>query len=213
MRKIDLENWPRRTHFELFREMAFPHFSLTTIVDLSNFYPYLKKQGVSFTIGMMYLLAKTANQIPEFRYRIRGETVIEHETIHPSCTILTDDNLFAFCSVRFSEDFQDFAARAAELITLVKTNPTLDDSDWADSLLFMTSLPWISFTSMHHPNLSTTDSVPRVAWGKYSKEADKIRMPLNIQAHHGLIDGLHVGQFFNQFQNYLNTPEKALSMV
>lgn len=210
MREIDLENWPRRAHYEMFRKMAFPHFSLTTIVELSNFYQYLKKQELSFTIGMIYLLAKTANQIPEFRCRIRDETVIEHDIIHPSCTILTDDNLFAFCSVRFSEDFQDFAALAAERIALVKTDPTLDDSDWADSLLFMTSLPWISFTSMHHPNSSTTDSVPRVAWGKYLIEADTIRMPLNIQAHHGLIDGLHVGQFFDQFQAYLDDPEKAL---
>lgn len=210
MREIDLENWPRRAHFEIFRNMAFPHFSLTTNLELSNFYRYLKMEGVSFTIGMMYLIAKTANQIPEFRCRIRGESVIEHETIHPSCTILTDDNLFTFCSVRFSEDFKDFAARAAEQITLMKTNPSLDDGEWADSLLYMTSLPWISFTSMHHPNISTTDSVPRVAWGKYTKEADKINMPLNIQAHHGLIDGLHVGQFFNQFQAYLDDPEEAL---
>lgn len=210
MREIDFENWPRRAHFEMFQKMAFPHFSLTTIVELSNFYRYLKKQERSFTIGIMYLLAKTANQIPEFRCRIRGETVIEHEIIHPSCTILTDDNLFAFCSVRYSENFQDFAARAAERIALVRANPTLDDSDWADSLMFMTSLPWISFTSMHHPNISTTDSVPRVAWGKFSKEDETIRMPLNIQAHHGLIDGLHVGQFFDQFQAYLNAPEKAL---
>ena len=210
MREIDLENWPRRVHFEMFQKMAFPHFSLTTIVELSNFYRYLKNQEISFTIGIIYLLAKTANQIPEFRCRIRGETVIEHETIHPSCTVLTEANLFAFCSIRFSENFQDFATRAAERIALVRANPTLDDSDWADSLLFMTSLPWISFTSMHHPNLSTTDSVPRVAWGKYSIEDERIRMPLNIQAHHGLIDGLHIGQFFDQFQAHLNTPEKAL---
>ena len=167
MRMIDLETWPRRDHFETFSKMDFPHFSLTVTVELTSFYRYLKQRGVSFTIGMMYLAAKTANQIPEFRYRIRGESVVEHEVIHPSSTILTDDNLFTFCSVRYAEDFQDFATRAATKIAAAKSTPDLDDSNWEDTLLFMTSLPWISFTSMHHPNISASDSVPRIAWGKY----------------------------------------------
>jgi len=211
MRQIDLETWPRRNHYEIYRKAEFPHYSLTASLDLTEFYPYLKQLGVSFTIGMMFLIAKTANGIPEFRCRIRGETVIEHEVIHPSSTILTDDGLFAFCAVSYSDDFQDFAARAARLIALAKTNPTLDDGEAADSLLFMTSLPWIAFTSMHHPMTSRSDSVPRIAWGKYEQVGDKIKMPLNVQAHHGLIDGLHVGRFFNQIQAYMNEPEKALA--
>ncbi len=211
MRTIDMENWPRKTHYDLFRSMDFPHFSLTIQLDLTTFYPYIKQRGESFTVCIMYLIAKAANRIPEFRYRIRGDAVIEHEVVHPSATILTEDDLFAFCSVRYSEDFSDFAPRAAERIAYVRTNPTLDDSDWRDSLLFMTSMPWIHFTSMHHPQASVNDSTPRIAWGKFAWEGESIKMPLNVQAHHALLDGLHVGRFFDYFQAYLDQPEEALS--
>jgi chloramphenicol O-acetyltransferase type A len=211
MRKIDLDSWHRRTHYELYRGMDFPHFSLTIRLDLTNFLPYIKERGDSFTVCMMYLAAKAANRIPEFRIRIREDAVIEHEVIHPSATILTDDELFTFCSVRYSEDFSVFAPRAAERIAFFKANPTLEDGDWQDSLLFMTSMPWIHFTSMHHPEISVNDSVPRVAWGKFIQEGDSIKMPLNVQAHHALIDGLHVGRFFETFQSYMDQPDEALS--
>ena len=211
MRQIDMDNWHRRTHYELFRSMDFPHFSLTIRLDLTNFLPYIKQRRESLTVCMMYLAAKAANRIPEFRTRIREDAVIEHEVIHPSVTILTEDELFTFCSVRYAEDFSDFAPRAREQINYVRANPSLDDGDWRDSLLFMTSMPWIHFTSMHHPETSVNDSVPRVAWGKYLQEGDSIKMPLNVQAHHALIDGLHVGRFFETFQFYMDQPEEAFS--
>ena len=211
MRKIDMDNWPRRAHYDLFRTMDFPHFSLTIRLDLTTFLPYIKQREDSITVCMMYLIAKAANRIPEFRYRIREDTVIEHEVVHPSVTVLTDDDLFTFCSVPYSEDFSDFAPRAAEQIVSARTNPSLDDSDWGDSLQYMTSMPWIHFTSMHHPGASVNDSVPRVAWGKYIQEGDSIKMPLNVQAHHALIDGLHVSRFFEHIQTYMDQPEEAFS--
>lgn len=211
MRKIDLENWPRRAHFEVFQKMDYPHFNLTANVTITKFYPLLKQQGISFTIGMMYLIAKTANGIPEFRHRIQGEEVVEFEVCHPSTTILTEEELFTYCAVDYSEDFLEFAARAAKQIAMVRDNPTLEDGDWRDSLLFMTSLPWVSFTSVIHPlHLSPADSVPRFAWGKYFEEGSILKIPLSVQAHHALMDGLHMGKFFNQIQAFLDNPEKAL---
>jgi chloramphenicol O-acetyltransferase type A len=64
----------------------------------------------------VYVLSRAANAIPEFRYRIRAEKVVEHEIVHPSTTILTDEDLFSFCIFNYIEDFSLFAARAAEQI-------------------------------------------------------------------------------------------------
>lgn len=208
MRTIDMKNWPRRQHYELYSAFDQPHFSLCANVDLSRFYPFIKEQQHSFTIAIVYLIARTANDIPEFRYRIRGGTVIEHELVHPSTTVLTADELFSFCTFTYQPDFKQFAAHAAERIAYVKQHPILSDGPEQDDLLFMTSIPWVSFTSLMHPiHLHPADSVPRLAWGKYFWEGQAIKMPLSIQGHHALMDGLHLGKFYQRFQAYLDQPQ------
>jgi chloramphenicol O-acetyltransferase type A len=78
-------------------------------------------------------------------------------------------------------------------------------------LLFMTAIPWVSFTSFMHPmNLQPPDSVPRFAWGKFFKDGDRIKMPLGVQVHHALMDGIHVGRYYNAVQEYLGMPESTL---
>ncbi|MFN2143859.1 MAG: CatA-like O-acetyltransferase [Anaerolineales bacterium] len=211
MKEIELETWPRRAHFEVFQKMDFPYFNLTANVDITALRLALRHRGASFSIGVMYLISRVANGIPEFRTRIRGEKVIEHEVVHPSTTILTEDDLFTYCSVHYSPDFPAFQAEAEKRFAEVRANPELHDDDWADTLLYMTSIPWVSFTSIMHPiHLSPADSVPRFAWGKYFPEGDRIKMPLNVHGHHGLMDGVHAGRFFEQFQELADAPEDYL---
>jgi chloramphenicol O-acetyltransferase type A len=207
MRHIDMQTWPRREHFKIFSTFDYPHFSLCANVDLTAFYPYVKQQGISFNIATVYLLARAANAIPEFRYRIRAGEVVEHEIVHPSTTILIDDDLFSFCTMDFVEDFSEFAARAAEMIAHVKEEPTLSDEPGRDDLLFMTAIPWVSFTSFMHPlQLHPTDSVPRFAWGKFFEDGRSWKMPLSVQGHHALMDGIHVGRYLEELQGYLHKP-------
>jgi chloramphenicol O-acetyltransferase type A len=211
MRYVDLSNWPRRTHFQTFKAFDYPHFNLTAAVDLGLFYPAVKQRGRSFSIALVYVLARAANAIPEFRQRIRGEQVVEHEVVHPSFTVLVENDLFSFCSVSYEPDFAAFARRAREQIAYVKENLTLEDEPNQDNLLFMTGLPWISFTGVMHPiHMHPVDSVPRIAWGKFVQEERWIHMPLSVQGHHALMDGLHVGRYFEQVQALLNQPEYIL---
>jgi len=207
MREIDLRTWSRRDHFALYSAFDYPHFSMSANVDLTDFYTAVKPQGYSISVAIMYVIARAANAIPEFRYRIRNGKVIEHERVHPSTTILTQDDLFSFCTVVYREHFPAFAARAAERIASVKANIVLDDGPWQDELLFMTAIPWVSFTSFVHPtHQPRLDSVPRFAWGRFFQQTDRMMMPLNCQAHHALMDGLHMGRFYEEVQSLLSNP-------
>jgi chloramphenicol O-acetyltransferase type A len=213
MREIDLSTWPRREHFEVFNNWTYPHFSLCANVDLTTFRPAVKAHDVSLTVAIVYVLARAANDIPEFRYRIRGERVVEHDVVNPSTTILLDNDLFTFCSFTYHADFADFAPHAATQIDHIKTNPTLEDEPGQDDLLYMTAIPWVSFTSLMHPmNLTPVDSVPRLAWGKFFAEGDALKMPLSVQAHHALLDGLHLGRYYMRVQDYLNAPDSTLGL-
>ena len=72
--------------------------------------------------------------------------------------------------------------------------------------LHRSSLPWVRFTSVSHPiHMHPADSVPRITWGKCASENGAVRMPMSVQVHHGLADGVHVGQFYTFFQEWADT--------
>jgi len=209
MRTINLETWPRREHFGVFKDWEYPHFNMCANVDLTKFCPLVKHRGISFNLAVIYFLTRAANVIPEFRYRIRGGDVIEHEVVHPSSTILGKDDVFSFCALTYCDDFSKFAQMATEKIARVQQRPRLSEEDQdRDDWLYMTAIPWVSFTSFMHPlRLNPADSVPRFAWGKFFHEGDAWKMPLSVQGHHAVMDGLHVGRFYEEMQNYLDQPE------
>jgi chloramphenicol O-acetyltransferase type A len=207
MRNIDMQTWPRRQHFKLYSAFDHPHFNMCANVDLTAFYPFVKKRGFSFTVAMVYFLTRAANAIPEFRYRIRSGKAIEHDLVHPSITVLIQEDLFSFCTFEYVEDYSSFEAGAKERIAYVKEHPTLEDVLGEDNLLFMTAIPWVSFTSFMHPlHLDPADSIPRFAWGKLFEEGERLKMPLSVQGHHALMDGYHMGRFYSELQDYLDQP-------
>ncbi len=210
MRTIDMETWPRRERFELFSTYGYPHFGMCANVDLTAFYPAVKQRGYSFTVAIVYVITRASNAIPEFRYRIREGKVIEHEIVNPGFTILVEEDVFSFCNVDYVEDFSAFAAKAAERITFVKEHPWVHEVP-QDDLLYLTSIPWVSFTSFLHPmQLQPADSIPRFVWGKFFEEGELLKMPLSVQGHHALMDGVHVGKFYAEVQDYLHQPEVVL---
>ncbi|KPK94328.1 MAG: chloramphenicol acetyltransferase [Anaerolineae bacterium SM23_ 63] len=211
MRRINMQTYPRREHFKVFSAFDQPHFNMCANVDLSTFYPAVKRRGFSFTVALVYVISRASNDIPEFRQRIREGEVIEHEIVHPSGTILVDEDLFSFCTFDYYEDFSEFAPRAAEMIAQVKENLTLKDEPGRDDLLFMTAIPWVSFTSFMHPlHLSPADSVPRFAWGKIFEDGEILKMPLSVQGHHALMDGIHVARYYENVQDYFDHPDITL---
>ena len=213
MKTINLDGWPRRDHYLFFKEFEYPYFSLCADIDITNFLPLIKAKEISFTAAIMYLVGRVANGIPEFRQRIRDEGPIEHEVVHPSATILSKDDLFTFCTAIYQENFLAFAAEAQQEILRIKAEPSLEEKIKDDSMLFMTSIPWVSFTGFMHPvKLSPADSVPRFAWGKFREEGQKTVMPLSVQGHHALMDGLHAGLFYEEFQRLLDNPEQFVGI-
>jgi chloramphenicol O-acetyltransferase type A len=211
MRFVDLENWPRRQQYEFLKNFFYPHFSLCANMDISAFYPRAKGSGSTFTIAFVYVLSRAANEITEFRYRMRADRVVEHDTVHPSTTILAEGDLFSFCELEYCRDFSIFAEKTAERFAEARMNPVVENVPGRDDFLFMTSLPWVSFTSMMHPlNLEQIDSVPRFAWGKFFPEGDRLKIPLNVQAHHAMMDGVHMGRYYQLVQEYLDDPGSYL---
>jgi len=204
MKKVDWTRWKRAKHFQYFKGLDFPHFNVTAHVELTDFLPAIRERKESFFLCMVYTVAKVANEIPEFRLRIRGDEVVEHETVDPSFTIMTQEGIFDFLEVPYVNELSVFLAKAREMKEAAEMGQRVKPQE-RDDVIYMTSLPWVSFTSIMHPvHLSPCDSIPRFAWGKYFEENGKIKLPFSVQAHHALMDGQHIGQYFMRLQEKLN---------
>ena len=157
---------------------------------------------------LTYVFARSANEITNFRYRIRGDQVVEHDVVHPSITLLVEGNLFSFCAIPYRQDFSEFSAEAGKLIEQARKKLILEDVPGQDDLLYLSSIPWVAFTGVSHPiRMHPVDSIPRITWGKFTPEGLRTMMPLSVQVHHGLMDGYHVGQYFELVQYYLSNPD------
>lgn len=211
MKFIDIENWNRKDHYNYFKQFDYPHFNICGNVDITNFYKYIKENQLPFFISILYAATRTANSIKEFRFRIRGDSVVEHEIVSPSFTVMADDEVFSFCTSNFIEKFEEFKISTLKQIAKVKSRISIEDEPGRDDLLYITSIPWVSFTNITHPiNMNPVDSIPRISWGKYFEENGKIKLPMSVQVHHALVDGIHVGQYFNTIQEILDNPANYL---
>jgi len=208
MKIITFSDPHRQKHFEFFRSMNHPHFAICAHVDITPLYRVLKDGGYKFMPAVAWLVSKAANEIPEFRQRIRGEQVVQHDTVHPSFSITTGvSEVFSFCEVDYSPSFGDFMVRAVEKISRLQNDPTIKDEPGRDDYLFLSSLPWISFTSVEHAmQYHPHDSVPRITWGKFFEENGQLKMPLSVQAHHALVDGRHAGIFYQKVDELCKQP-------
>lgn len=211
MKTIPFTSEHERKHFDFFRAMDQPHFGITANVDITDFLELVRGSAeLRFTPAIAYLIARTANEIPQFKRRIRGDEVVEHEVVRPSFTVPTNKaEVFSFCTVNYVPDAWAFHQAAQERMEQMKTNPSFEDEQGKDDYLFLSAFPWASFTSVQHAmHTSPADSVPRIVWGKYFKVAEKVLMPIAVQAHHAVVDGSHLGRFYQLIQQYLRKGEE-----
>ena len=108
LKKIDLDSWNRKQHFNHFNALADPYFSLTISVDVSKAYKKSKDTNSSFFAIYLHECMKTVNAVENFKYRIVDDEVFECDVIHASTTFLRADKTFGFSFINFSEDFKEF---------------------------------------------------------------------------------------------------------
>ena len=196
-KEIDMAAYKRRAHFDYFRSMAYPYAGVTVEVDISRLTPTLKAHGLPFFLPVLYCVTRAANSVPQFRQRIRGEGIIEYEYSESSYTVALPDETYCYCVPNTRLPFYDFLAYTREAQRRAVEEPSIEEQDEADSLLFISSVPWISQTSVIQPVPSPADSNPRITWGKYFERCGNVYLPVSVLCHHALVDGLHIARFYD----------------
>lgn len=205
--RLDISSWNHREHFNLFNSFEEPFFSFTVAIDCTAAYRKAKELGVSLFLYYLYQSMVAANHIEPFRYRIENNNeVYVHDVVSASPTIMRPDGTFGFGYLEFHPTLNEFVAAAMPEIEKVQQSSSLFPDKTGENLIHFSAIPWLNFTGLTHArNYRINDGVPKITFGKITENNGQKSFPVSITVHHGLMDGLHVGQYVELFQQLLNS--------
>ena len=201
MKFIDLENFPRRSHYEFFKSYAYPYMGITANVDVTGLYDSAKAMGGSPFLAFLWAAATAANSVPEMRQRIIGDRIAQFDHCDTAHTVALPDGTFVNCRTDCRRSFDEFQTYGKQRQEEAKSrHGFVQPGEDETSLIFVSSTPWITFTQVIQPTPIPADSNVRIVFGKFFDQNGRKMLPVNIQCNHALVDGLHVGRFFQKFQ-------------
>jgi chloramphenicol O-acetyltransferase type A len=200
-KKINTRNWSRKQIFDFFKDYEEPYYGITMDLDCTRAYAFARKRGISFFLYYLYLTLRAVNQTEAFKYRIEGDDLYLYDVINGSATIDRDDGTFGFSHIPYFEDLELFLEKATEEVIEVRTSHRLIRSGIGENVIHFSALPWIRFTHVSHPRrYDRRDSIPKITIGKYHSEDGRKMIPVSVHVNHAVVDGLHVGLFFDTLQ-------------
>ena len=170
-RIIPMETYPRRAHFAYFSTMAQPYAGVTVSVEITHFLESVQEKGSPFFLSFLY-------------------------------TVALPDGTYCYCMLRSEKPFQEYLPEAVQAQEAAKRRQSLEDGTEEESLplLFVSSLPWITYDGIVQPTPSPADSNPRITWGRYRREGTRAFLPVSLLCHHALVDGLHMARFYQNLE-------------
>lgn len=203
--KVDIENWVRKEQFKFFSQFEEPYYGVCVTIDCTVAYQFAKQNGISFFLYYLYQAIAATQTVEAFRYRIEGEDVFLYDQINGGSTVARSNGTFGFGYFNYYPSFETFLENAMPEIERVQNTNDLTRSS-ATNLIRCSALPWLDFTSLSHARMfSKKDSCPWISFGKMTENGGRKTMPVSIHVHHALVDGLHVGQFVDSFQQLMNS--------
>lgn len=198
---VNIDNWVRKSTYGYYRDFQDPFFNVTAPVDITGLVAKCKKENLSLSLSLIYNTLQAANEISNFRMRFDGAGLKIYDKIEAGSTILFEDESFGFAYYSNEEDIYTFNNEAQREIEKLKANRAFNPSDDRDDLIYFSSLPWISFTGLKHAqDPKVNGSIPKISFGKYYTVNDKVLIPTNVEVNHAIMDGLHLGKFFQKFE-------------
>ena len=227
-RIIDLNTYPRRAHMEYFMGMTHPQLNITAEVDVTELKQFCEREGCSFFLSFLHVVALSADSIPQLRQRIHrltaeelqlpeytdlpkegplsGFVVREYSQSPTSHTEATGEDLYCYCSLYHHMPWKEYITTATELQRKAREKGSLEEDSEIEAFYFPTCIPWIHYSDIVHPMTDRFDSNPRFSWGKFEEDfRGRLMMPLTAAVHHGLVDGIHLGKFYENVEKNMAT--------
>ena len=204
-RHIDLAAYPRKAHFDYFRALPWPYVGVTAEADVTALLRFCKSRRRSFYLAFMHAAALAANGVDALRQRIRDGGIVEYSQCPTSHIELKKDGSYCYCTLRHDMPLDEYFEQAEAARAACKDGGVEEDED-VESMLFISTLPWVRYTSLLQPVAGGDESNPRITWGKYADDpSGRVTLPVSLLAHHALVDGIHIARFYQTLEENLKS--------
>lgn len=204
---IELKGWEREHLFNYYLHADMPYIIVSANVDVTNAYRYAKENDLSFNLVAVYLANKAANSVRNYRFRMKDGKPYEIEYNVPVVNHLKPGtDIFVAAEAKWpEEDIAEFCRDTHERFFLLENGDFTYAIDGKPYMINYTTIPWIQYTHFFRTVIKCgEDNNPKISFGKYYREGERIMMPVSSQTHHGLMDGHHVGMFYERLQEEIN---------
>ena len=201
--KIDIDNWERKKTYIFFGKYTNPYASVTSQVNVDSIVRYAKENNISFYGIMSYVVAKTINELDEYKYVLEEDGVYKYDKMNVSFTSLNSENILNFSrTVEYNQDMDIFLKEFEFAKKETEGNQKIP-YDSEKNKIYITCFPWRRFTSLDNPK-NGIDSNPRICWGKYFLDNNEYMIDVSIQVNHAFQDGYHLARFFTKLEENSN---------
>ena len=209
---LDMKTYKRKDHFAYFSGLAYPYVGVTNHVDITNLLGKIKAERLPFFLTVCYCVSKAANGVAEFRQRIWEQQIFEFESCRTSHTVALEDGTYCYCTLGSDLPFQEYIPYAVREQEKARQNPSIseDEREVLDKI-FISTLPWLSYTSLIQPVPMPADSHPRITWGKYFVQEGRTLLPVSVLCHHALVDGIHIAAFYEKLEEEIRAIASPIS--
>ena len=192
---ISLEDYERKDTFLMFHNRDNPFLFLTVKLDITNLINYCEIHKYHYAT-ISYVICKTINEVDNFKYRLVDGKIAYYDNINIGYTQKTNNDV-GFFQTEYIDDYgeyiKEYKRRESDY------NKGLEGVDYGQKQIWVSCAPWMDFTSLVVP-FDKSVTIPQFIWGKFFKEGDKVFTHLMIMAHHGFVDGQHIGDFVNKLE-------------
>ncbi len=219
---IDMRAYSRREHFEHFLTMVHPFVDMTVQMDVTAWRRRVKANDRPFFLSLLYHIIRAANGVPELRQRIRGEGIVQYDLCGASYTVAAPDGTYRYCNVRADLPYPAFIEHARAAQKRAEQDAHLTEDADPESYFYVSCAPWVAYSALSLPVPDNRFSVPSIVVGKAHDsvrvvETDglprveaAVMIPVTLQVHHALVDGVHMAAFFARLENELQAQEDAV---
>ena len=211
MEYIDITTWDRREYFNMYLGTDFPYINVGAHIDITNLLRFSKERSLSSFLTMIFAAHRVAEGIINFKYRIKDGKPVVIDRICPCFTHLPNgSDLFINVTVEPARDVIEFHDKARKQIAKQGNDLGIEIFRGRLDIIMYSAIPWIEYTHFVRTiSKGGADSNPKISWGKYINQGDQTFVPFSVQVHHGLMDGLHVGRYFEGLQLYIDQLESG----
>ncbi|MCX4249024.1 MAG: CatA-like O-acetyltransferase [Bacilli bacterium] len=190
--KTLVKDYDRKELFEYFNSKTNPFSFVTTKLDITKVYKYSRTHK-NLYVTLCYLFTRAINKVDAFLYAYESGNFIKYDSLSPSYTEKLDNGNVAFISLNMADSLEEFIEScklAKQELKNTQKDVILNDPE--KGAIWYSCLPWFKFTGVVPP-YDAKVTVPQIIWDQFEIVEGHVYINAMIMAHHGFIDGSHIG--------------------